>query len=175
MKDRELTGLALRSRGVALETMGDQDQTTLAMYLLYQCQSDDRVDPETVALLRQVLRQFPDQKHRGRPVDVVARELMARRDAIKQAMSVVFKRALAHRDSAPHKKRYEETFERLGLDLFRFWGDYDGVPNNFQSIRHASQSLDVERYNIREWRKDPEYQNLVNKFCAEYMGGTQDD
>lgn len=80
-------------------------------------------------------------------------------------MSVTFNQVLA---GELEVARWHENFERMGPDLKRFWGDYGGVPNQFQSIRHASQSLDIDRKNIRAWRKNPEYQNLVKKFCDEY-------
>ncbi len=69
-------------RGVSIETMDGQDQTTVAMQLLYKCLKDGRIEPNTVALIRTVLGHFPDQTPPGRPVDVVARELVARWDAI---------------------------------------------------------------------------------------------
>ena len=69
-------------RGVSIETMDGQDQTTVAMQLLYKCLKDGRIEPNTVALIRTVLGHFRDQTPPGRPVDVVARELMARWDAI---------------------------------------------------------------------------------------------
>ena len=169
MKDQNLIEAALISRGVSIETTNGQDQTTLATRLLHKCLEDGRIEPETVALLRLALRQFPDQTPRGRPVNVVARELMARRDAIRKLMSVTFHQALAGEIEVA---RYREIFERIGPDLKRLWGDYTG---ELQSIRHASQSLGVDRKNIRDWRKDPKYQEMVKKFYDEYVGQGDND
>ncbi len=63
-------------------------------------------------------------------MDVVAREILARRDAIMAAVDF----------------------------------DLEG-----RSIRHASQSLWIDRKNIRKWRKDPEFQILVKKYYEEYV------
>lgn len=131
-KDLHQTFMALIMRGVTNEMIDRQGQTTLAMQLLHKCLTDGRIEPETVAILRKVFRQFPDQisDDGGRPMDVVAREILARRDAIMAAVDF----------------------------------DLEG-----RSIRHASQSLWIDRKNIRKWRKDPEFQILVKKYYEEYV------
>ena len=90
---------------------------------------------------------------------------MARRDAILKVMSVTFHQVLA---GELETAGWKENFERMAPDLRRFWSEHSGAPDQFQSIRHASQSLGVARKNIRDWRKDPEYQYLVKKFYDEY-------
>ncbi len=87
-------------------------------------------------------------------------------------MSVTFNQVLAGDLGVA---RWRENFERMGPDLKRFWGDYGGVPNNFQSTRHAAQSLGIDPKNIRDWRKNPEYQNLVKEFYNEYVGQVDND
>jgi hypothetical protein len=111
------------------------DQVTMAMRLLYRCLKDDRVEPETAALIQTLIGYFGASRD-GRPRDVVARELDARWCAIA---------------------RIDAKNKRLG------------------SLNYASQKLKIDRKNIREWRKEPEHEILVNKFIVEYKAGPQDD